>query len=485
MDLDFPSTRGGEPYRLRGLDRFNVILGKNGCGKSTLLRSYDRNRGDTPIAYISPERGGQLIYRGQIESNMQEPNWLSDSRRTNSHREFREASVAQFRRLETLVLRKIEQDAALRADPNYTFENTIKQINGLLSNVVLTRSDTSSFRLKEKGTNNDAAADNLSSGESELISLAIEILSFAHASETDQNKDKKNWLLFDEPDVHLHPDLQDKLMKLLVTAIQGKPVSVLISTHSTAILSALTEHAGDVRVSFMANQQRDLSFEPATVGLKAVLPIFGAHPLSNVFNQRPILLVEGEDDERIWQQASRSSEGAIKIWPCSAGDIQTLNQYEQKANAVIAAVYENAKAYSLRDRDAEPYEIDNLGAVIRSRLNCRAAENLLVTDDVLALLGSNWDALKATIEQWIPLNPDHPQMNAATAFRDSDWNRREAGLKDLRNLIMGWVGSTKPWEIAVGQAIARLTQPDVPVGENSLTNYLGQKIVDSLNLRPA
>jgi hypothetical protein len=179
----------------------------------------------------------------------------------------------------------------------------------------------------------------------------------------------------DEPDVPLHPDLQDRLMRLLVEAAKDRPFRVLISIHSTAIVSALSELT-DVHVAFMGYQQRELNFEAAGPALKAVMPIFGAHPLSNVFNHRPILLIEGEDDERIWQQASRTSQGEIKVWPCAAGDIQSLNEYEEKARSILGAAYDQAIAYSLRDRDDQECHIDDLGPVVRMRLNCRESEKL-------------------------------------------------------------------------------------------------------------
>jgi hypothetical protein len=65
--------------------------------------------------------------------------------------------------------------------------------------------------------------------------------------------------------------------------------------------------------------QKELGFIPINKTLQDVLPVFGAHPLSNIFNQGPIMLVEGEDDERIWQTAIRSSNGKINTWPCETG----------------------------------------------------------------------------------------------------------------------------------------------------------------------
>jgi hypothetical protein len=209
--------------------------------------------------------------------------------------------------------------------------------------------------------------------------------------------------------------------------------------------------------------------------------MFGAHPLSNIFNQKPPLILEGEDDERIWQTAVKSSRGRIAVYPCVAGDVQSMNAYERAAANLIDSVYENAKAFSLRDRDEDPYEIDDMGSVIRARLNCRAAENLLVTDDALAELETDWVDLQSALEKWIGDNVAHSRRKDASAFRDSGWDRRNFGLKGLRMVIVGITGSTKPWEVAVGQAISKLSQSKLR-GPDCLADYLGPKIVQSLKL---
>ena len=53
----------------------------------------------------------------------------------------------------------------------------------------------------------------------------------------------------------------------------------------------------------MSFDQKEIDFKVISVVYRKVLPVFGAHPLSNIFNEAPILLVEGEDDERIWRAA--------------------------------------------------------------------------------------------------------------------------------------------------------------------------------------
>src|SRR5690606_25385247 len=117
-------------------------------------------------------------------------------------------------------------------------------------------------------------------------------------------------------------------------------------------------------------------------------PVFGAHPLSNAFNQAPVLLVEGDDDERIWQQAVRSANGRLKVYPCTVDGVGQLTSFERDVVRILDAVYDDAIGYSLRDRDSDPLEITDLGPLKRMRLNCRAAENLLLTDEVIASTGS-------------------------------------------------------------------------------------------------
>jgi hypothetical protein len=283
--------------------------------------------------------------------------------------------------------------------------------------------------------------------------------------------------------VHLHPDLQERLTGLLVEAIEGRDIVVVIATHSTAVLGALSDNK-NARIGFVAPAQMEIAFESISESLRDILPIFGAHPLSNVFNKKPILLVEGEDDERIWQQAGRTSQGKLQIWPCQAGDIQSLDEYENQVEAIAGAIYEKAKAYSLRDRDEAPYEIDDKTIVKRMRLFCRTAENLILSDDVLKLLNIDWNRMEVAIEDWLSKYSEHEQYKAMKAFKDGGYNRCASDVKELRNVFMMLAGSQKPWEVAVGQGIAGLLRLPVSTGEHSLTNYLGSKLVDSLNLRP-
>ena len=258
------------------------------------------------------------------------------------------------------------------------------------------------FKIYTKSSNQELKPSQSSSGECELISLGIECLIFG--KECIPNKE--NILFLDEPDVHLHPDLQVRLMRFLKNLVTENNFNVIIATHRTAILGALESYS-DTHIAFITFDQKVINFVPVSDIYRRVLPVFGAHPLSNVFNRAPVWLVEGEDDERVWQQAVRSSKGRIKIYPCSVDGISKMNDFEQETKKIMATVYDNARGYSLRDRDDDEEKIDDMLPIVRMKLACRTCENLLLSDEVLKSLDCTWEQLEKLIDNWLCVNKEH------------------------------------------------------------------------------
>lgn len=474
MDIDCSG------FKLIEIDKFNIILGKNGCGKSFLLKAIDAqivNNGFSKVRYISPQRGGYLRYEPNIEQNLaNSPGWLEQVRRNNQSENFKQQSTTLFRQLEILFLRELETD---HVKPGYmprNFDETVNRINSLLDRVKIERDASKVFRIVVKATGLDAPPDQISSGESELISLAIEILTFSYDTRPGTN----NILLMDEPDVHLHPDLQERLAQFIIAALTDKPVILIIATHSTALVAGLGSDRS-TRIAFMRQGDTELRFRVVSDVDRQLLPMFGAHPLSNVFNNTPALLIEGEDDARVWQQAVRSAGGKLKVFPCIVDGIPNFSEFEVEVNNILQSVYDNAQAFSIRDRDKTPEEIDDLGSIVRARLACRAAENLMLCDEVLRSSGIEWTELKSRILSWIESNSSHPYYNDMVLFADEGFDRKNHDIKTIRNITLG-LFSNKPWEVLVGQSIARLANNDRPLtlSDASLQAFLGAKICTAL-----
>lgn len=466
-------------YNLLNLSRKNILLGKNGCGKSYLLKKVEQalnsRSGFGLIKYLSPERSGLLQYDPGIEQNItQNIKWLSDTRRQNQANVFRQQSAAQFRRLELLTLREIEKTPELRANPGVTFDTIVSRINELLDRVYIDRADLA-FQIFDRETKNPVHPKDISSGESELISLGIECLMF----EKECQRDATNFLMIDSPDVHLHPDLQARFARFLDKLVGSEHIFILIATHSTALLGAMAND-GNTRLAFMKYGNINILFNLVSDAFKKVLPVFGAHPLSNVFNQAPILLLEGEDDERVWQQAVRSSEGRIRLYPCAVDGLGRQNDFEQEVARILEAVYDDAIGYSLRDRDDSPFDIADEGPVRRMRLACHSAENLLLTNDVLEMQRVTWPEFQCQIRVWLEHNNEHPHYAHMKNFADGGFDRLNSDVKEIRNDLMGLMGSNKPWEVVVGQSIASFIKKPSNYSPNSLAAFLGPKVCQEL-----
>ena len=451
-------------------NQFTILLGKNGSGKSTLLRSL-ANRSNFSSKYISPERGGTLRYDPNIENNInRDAGYLTNTRQKNRFEQFREQSAVQFRTLELTILREIEKDK--RQDFNYTFERFLEKINFLLPSIKLVRSPVG-FSIESK-SGIPISEEQISSGESELIALAIEVLVYSKANS--ENK----LLLLDEPDVHLHPDLQQKFISFVESIATENNFKAVIATHSTAIISAFSENANPAIVPVENREQDDFKIIERSEICEQILPVFGAHPLSTAFNLNPILLVEGDDDKRVFEQAIRSSNGKFRFTPCPVGSVNEMNNWETWLDTFLPILYDNPQAYSLRDLDqSQQTDISNVGVVTRLRLNCYSIENLLLTTECLNKFDLNEESFKLAIDSWTNNFPDHRAVNELRHLIANFDNRRTVNLKNVRNILVAILDEKKPWEVMVGQLIATFANLN-NTDPNSLSTYLGPKVLSTL-----
>jgi ABC-type cobalamin/Fe3+-siderophores transport system ATPase subunit len=248
-------------YTLSDLDKINIVLGKNGCGKSTLLKDVEQGIAgleEWGIArYITPERGGALVYEPNVEQSANSnTGWVAQVRRVNQFGQFRQVTMVQYRKLEWTILREIADVNGRGEIADVSFDAYLGKINALLENIEI-RPDiqTTTFKIFGRTAGTEIPADKISSGESELISLAIECLAFSREIVTG----KDNLLCLDEPDVHLHPDLQARLMRFLDELVAEHGFTILLATHSTPILGELAS-SDRTAVAFMQSGQKELAF---------------------------------------------------------------------------------------------------------------------------------------------------------------------------------------------------------------------------------
>ncbi len=445
----------GKNTEIKGLSQINVILGRNGAGKSRFLRTLDEKMVNTPgfrVSYITPERSGSFKRDGNVETNMAgDPNWTSYVRRANQvdGSSFKAMSHLALRNAEISYLRKL-QNVDARTKSFQT--ECLYPISKLLSNISIEQGGSDFvFRTMEGEV---VEPNQLSSGESETIALASEVLSFFMAVDPS----KKNVLLLDEPDVHQHPDLQARFGQYLLSQFSQLPqavrekVFIIIASHSTALVCALAA-SESIAIGNKEFDSNIVNLRSVAGDLKKVAPFFG-HPLSLSLSQDPLLILEGEDDERVWQQAARSSQGRIRIFPVLAQSVDQQASLEVFCEKILTSIYDEPKAFSVRDGDGVSGPIDAVGCVARFRLQCYAIENVLVTTECLAKQGVDWVEFQSRANAWIDANSGHKDVALLQQLVDSDDRLRNAKIKSIRQLIVSVVGVSKPWEVVVGQALA-------------------------------
>ena len=218
--------------------------------------------------------------------------------------------------------------------------------------------------------------------------------------------------------------------------------------------------------------------------MRKVAPFFG-HPLSLSLSEDAALILEGQDDERVWQQAARTSQGRIKVFPVLAGSVDQQGELEKFAADLLVTLYDEPVGFSVRDGDGTVDQpLPHLPPIQRYRLQCYAIENLLLTVHCLLMMQSTWVDFVAAAKIWLEQNSKHKDRKLIKELTTSEDRLRHKKIKSIRQLICSILDCNKPWEVVVGQAIGALTEEDL-TSESMLVDFLGAGLVRNVILRSA
>jgi len=470
------------------LTNLNVIVGRNGAGKSRFVRALDgycRGKPDIFNAkYVSPERGGTLRQDPSFENNItQNSQYLFNVRNRNQDNSFKSGSAYLLKQLELAFLRNMERNEALRGDFSRNFSTEhLDRVNGLLTNITIEQSSNPGSPFIFRAQDGTAIEpDQISSGESEAVALAAEVMYFFATLATD----KENILFLDEPDVHQHPDLQARFSRFLLRHLSDLPEEmlnrtyVIVATHSSPLICDLaSSEFTSIGTKYFGSEE--VNQRKVEDSLKKAAPFF-AHPLSKSISDDPIFIVEGEDDERVWRQAVRSSQGRLKLYACLAQSVNQQSDLEKFTAQMLSSIYDNPVGFSVRDGDGKTGSLENEGPVLRFRLNCYAIENVLVTDECLAAMNSDWDGFTKRAAEWTAANHAHKDVQQVAALIASADRQRHIKIKDIRTLIPVILGVKKPWETVIGQTLGTYALATAaPPTELNISEFIGADLLKAV-----
>lgn len=459
-----PAYLGGGDWQLTRLNSVNVVLGRNGSGKSQLLRAM-RDLDLASRHYIVPERTGEINFEAGLITQVIDAAQRQGQSRSNFSANYRQAVVTRIQGYYT------KRGTKKRAEINHDPEELIKALSLVLPDFTVgVKADPPFYELHRiRDGVAVTSVQNLSSGESQLLSLGLDILTITGMWELDGTG--KRMLLLDEPDAHIHTDLQIKFADFLCYVAKKFNVQVFVATHSTTLMSALGQFGkDDVSVLYLERENAAIAGQPIDEVSRELAAILGGHLVMGPLFAAPVLLVEGDDDYRVWVQVVRSGQVNVCVLPCNGDEIR---RYQRTLERIFAALSDRKaiRGIALLDGD-KPLPTSNATApqdYIRfARLACHETENLYLSDEVLAELGHTWSTAQAKISA----EATNFGQKAAALLAVINVDRKTGEVKAVINELAEILDPKQLlWSVRLGKFIGRAR----PVG--MLADFIGVDIV--------
>ncbi len=468
VKINKPADLGGGQWNLFALSQITALFGKNGSGKSRLLRAW-RDAAPKSSHYIIPERSGVLTFEPSYLHQQTDPTKRTETARHNFLDSYGSHVITRIQAY--FLTRGSVRAGQLPGDPAELESLLTSALPDFL--ITLTGSADPPYELARVSTNQKVAdVHQLSSGEAQVLTMSLDILTIAAMWDIQQLEQRL--MLIDEPDAHIHPDLQARFADFLVRVARRFRLQIAVATHSTTLLAALGQFgAQQASVIYLDRTKSDFRAAPFSKETKELAACLGGHALMGPLFGVPLLLVEGDDDYRIWSQVPRYHVVSFSVIPTNGDEIK---QYQRSLETIFAALRDpgSPSGFALLDGD-KPLPQPNPQApqnhVKFIRLACHEAENLFLTDEVLSLLNTNWTDAAAAIEA----SADKFGQKALLLKIATDWDRRNVDIHNMMEEITKILDPKNVhWTLRVSRAIGEKR----PSGQ--LQDFLGAAVIDAL-----
>lgn len=398
-----------------------MITGPNGCGKSTLLNALrNQGAGDGRTLYVGPHRTSRrqnvrMRYLGQTRIEMGSllsantlpgydgislPSHERDAWNFDEAQSFLKYSLCQIEidRQDAITKRFDETGIVQRADVPDVWEPLRELASNLLPHLSFHKIDLSNrdqVRCLWKVHRSDIHVDidDLSSGEKAIIQLFFPLIEHrvldAIAKLTRSDSSPKRGaiaILMDEPELHLHPNLQSKVLDYMRTLSIKEGVQFILATHSPSMV----EHATNEELYLMrpaeliSDENQLIRVATDEEKLCTLRALFGS--TSNVTAMRTVLVVEGRAADKASRQPADArvygflSDRFGQLTVIAGGGKSECRALVRSLNGALAELAGNLKSVALLDRDTLD---DTDGVDGQILLPVSMIENLLVDPDTI------------------------------------------------------------------------------------------------------
>jgi len=409
--------RGIAKAECANVPAFMIVAGPNGSGKSTLLNGLRQQPGDGPILYVGPHRmirRQQVQYRQLIATDIRMrdmlarqdvPGGLEGVQITTGQRDAWNVDDASNFLKHGLC--QVEADRQRAVAARYDSDGEIPKgslpdpwqplrqlTENLLPHLRFESIDTSHYahvrclwRVHQTDTVVDL--DELSSGEKSIVQMFYPLVEQRIRARLTQiggapvgDNVAQTCVLIDEPELHLHPNLQLKVLDYLRALAAEDNTQIIVATHSpTMVEYASFEELFLLRPVELVSPGENQLIQVATDTdrLEALRSWFGG--TTNLTALQPVLIVEGTtghaSDRKLYRTLSEKFDRATLIPGGGKGECIKLK-------AALAGALKN---FSTRLRVCALLDADTtITATLDKdvfRLPVSMVENLLLDPDVL------------------------------------------------------------------------------------------------------
>lgn len=478
-----------------------VIAGPNGVGKSTLLYSLRQIAGDGQILYIGPHRSSRRqsvrwqhllsnrISMESIFSSWNTPGFegihrINDSRdpwNIDEATNYLKHGLCQIEteRQEAIAAR-YDKDGEISKgtlpDPWKPFRELVNNLLPHLSFDKIDITNRNEIRCIFKAHSKDIAIDldDLSSGEKSIIQIFYPLIEQKIRASLDEIRQvqsvassSETCVLIDEPELHLHPNLQIKVFDYLRLLTFEKHIQVIIATHSQTIVEYANFNelfllrpielvdSGDNQLVQVATDEEKLRF---------LRNVFGN--TSNITAMQPIIVVEGIDEEtaskvmpdRKLYRALHSKFDQVTLIP--GGGKTECKKLVQSLKKVLGNFSLNLTTIALLDADVgESASSDDVYYLPVSMI-----ENFLLDPDAI------WESIQSVVEKTSIRSVD--DISSALDNLIKDMEQEEIGRRVVQSLDMAIFRSKLPIEQIPSQVEAFIANLQRQYSDSNVTKYL-------------
>lgn len=505
-----------------------IVTGPNGCGKSTLLQQLRGVGGGRRPMYIGPHRasrrqqvrfrflGPEINMRRVLEGeslpgyegiqNIGSARTPWDHDDAPSYLKYGLCQIELDRR-EAIATRYDQHSEIQRGSIPDVWQPLREMAENLLPHMKFDKIDTTNrdkvrclWQVHDQPESIDI--DDLSSGEKSIVQLFYPLVEhrikgILHELKGDEalQGSEKVCVLMDEPKLHLHPNLQSKVLDYIRGLSVRENAQFIMATHSPTIVeNANSDELFLLRPTEMIADGDNQLVRIATdeEKLQLLRDVFGS--TSNLTAMRPILVVESKKDD---QKAKRAVDSRIyaflsdefsRITIIPSGGKAECKKLAANLTEILQGFSADLRAYALLDRDVEVGESDDPSIHL---LPVSMVENLLVDPHVIwqatvlvhhKMTLTNPESIEAALDEILSEMEDAEIARRVKAETGTRTFRLEDPIEDAEEQIQAFVNTLKS-ELSPDR-IAKLKKESARKVESIKSNnqrrefFHGKKILD-------